>query len=128
MAAGLLAILMATGGHWFVLQTVAWGRMFVDFAQHDSLGTALVKTFDGQHPCRMCLQIRQGQQKEQQQGGRLPALKPEKLPELFCDARPVKVPLADVNPVAAPIFTEVPPTDFVESPPKPPPRPSAAAR
>ena len=57
-AACLVAVLAMCGGHWLVLQSVAWGRMIADFSQEDSIGTAIAKTFSGKHPCSMCLQIR----------------------------------------------------------------------
>ncbi|MEI2722890.1 MAG: hypothetical protein V9H26_04935 [Verrucomicrobiota bacterium] len=56
----LVALLGATGGHWGVLQTVAWTRMLANNLQTDSLETALTKTFDGKHPCGMCKAIDAG--------------------------------------------------------------------
>jgi len=35
------------GGHWLVLQSVAWTRMLADFSRQDSLPAAISKTFDG---------------------------------------------------------------------------------
>jgi hypothetical protein len=119
---GALAFLMMTGGQWFVLQSIAWARMIVVYAQQDSLYTALKKTFDGRHPCALCLQIRHGQQEEQQKGSQFPREKPEKMPELFCDARCIAVPLAPEANVDLPAFPLGRYSDFVESPPTPPPR------
>ena len=62
-----LSLVTAIGGHWFVLQSVAWVSMTVDFAQTDSLGVALRKTFDGEHPCKLCKVVRAGKQAEQKQ-------------------------------------------------------------
>jgi hypothetical protein len=45
----------------------------MDFAQTDSIGVALRKTFDGQHPCKLCKVVREGKQAEQKQ----PLLKAE---------------------------------------------------
>ena len=67
-----LAILGATNGHWAVLQTVAWTRMLADFSRTASFETAIVKTFDGQHPCKMCVQIKQGKDAENADGKDLP--------------------------------------------------------
>ncbi|GDY22441.1 hypothetical protein LBMAG56_37880 [Verrucomicrobiota bacterium] len=67
-----LAILGATNGHWAVLQTVAWTRMLCDFSRTGSLETAITKTFDGQHPCKMCVQIKQGKESENATGHDLP--------------------------------------------------------
>lgn len=110
-----------------MLQTIAWARMIVVYAQQDSLGTALKKTFDGQHPCALCRHIRQGQQEEQQKGGPLPREKPEQMPELFCDTRSITAPLAPEADVDPPAFPSEGYSDFQEPPPKPPPRPPAAA-
>lgn len=122
LVAWTLAVLIMTGGPWFVLQTIAWARMIVTYAQHDSLGTALTKTFDGRHPCALCLQIRHEQQEDQHKGGQLPSEKPEKMPELFCGARSITLPLAPEADFGPPAFRLDCYSDFVESPPKPPPR------
>ncbi len=53
------------GGHWAVLQSVAWAKMLVDYAQQDSLKVAVVKTFDGEHPCSLCHQVSEGRKQEQ---------------------------------------------------------------
>lgn len=123
----LLAVLMSAGGHWYVFQSVAWIRMFVLFAQNDSLAVALVKTFDGQHPCGLCLKIRQGEQQEKSQGESRPWLKPEKTPEYYCDLRLVCVPALPDLSVDAPEFVKDPYANHIESPPKPPPKMTAAA-
>ena len=53
----IVAFLAATGGHWAVLQTVAWTNMLADNLQTASITEALAKTFDGKHPCNMCKEI-----------------------------------------------------------------------
>ena len=53
----IVALLAATGGHWALLQTVAWTNMLADNLQTASLSEALSKTFDGKHPCNMCHEI-----------------------------------------------------------------------
>jgi len=114
------------GGHWFVLQSIAWGRMFVTFARHDSLAMALIETFDGRHPCRLCVQIQEGRQQEAQKSEKLPWDKPEKMPELFCEARRVALPPASTSLAVAPPVRLDFFYHFVESPPKPPPRAGVA--
>ena len=52
------------GGHWAVLQTVAWVGMAIDYAQTESLGTALDKTFSGEHPCDLCQVVTRGVNEE----------------------------------------------------------------
>lgn len=65
--AALLAILFASGGHWVVLQTVAFGSMVVRYSQEAPLREALAKTFDGKHPCPLCHAIQRGRQQEEKQ-------------------------------------------------------------
>jgi hypothetical protein len=60
----ILALLGATGGHWAVLQTIAWADMLATNLQTESVGAAITKTFDGAHPCKMCKQISAGKKAE----------------------------------------------------------------
>ena len=59
-----LALAGSIGLHWTVLQAVAWAGMIVSYSQEAPLGEAVVKTFDGQHPCKLCTQIAKGKQSE----------------------------------------------------------------
>jgi hypothetical protein len=52
-----LTLCSSIGGHWFCLQSVAWTRMIVTYSQHCSFGTAIARTFDGDHPCDLCKHI-----------------------------------------------------------------------
>ena len=61
-----IACLHLMGGHWLALQGVAWVTMLVDNSQESSLVDAVSKTFDGQHPCKMCKQISAGKKAEKQ--------------------------------------------------------------
>lgn len=40
------------------LQACAWTRMAVEYARRDGLSAAVAETFDGAHPCAMCLVLR----------------------------------------------------------------------
>ncbi len=71
----LLAALHLAGGHWGVLQVVAWAQMLRDYSQQSDVITAVKETFDGEHPCSMCLKITKGKNEEQQNQGALPAAK-----------------------------------------------------
>lgn len=62
----VLALLASVGGHWAVLQSVAWTQMLVERAGQESFARAVQTTFDGAHPCGLCKRIRDGKQKEQQ--------------------------------------------------------------
>ena len=63
----VVTLLCTVGAHWTILQSVAWMRMAVAFSQDASLGEALVKTFDGKHPCDLCKLVQQGKRSEQRQ-------------------------------------------------------------
>lgn len=120
--AGLLAMSMLFGGHWMVLQSVAWGRMLVDYSRGGSVAEAVSKTFSGQHPCSMCLKIQEGRQQEQEDQNNRPMLPWEKMPELFVDDTPVLIPVAPLATLAwvVPGLSMKP--QFIFALPKPPPR------
>lgn len=59
-----LALTSSIGLHWAFLQTVAWAGMIVCYSQEAPISEAVVKTFDGQHPCKLCKQIAKGKQSE----------------------------------------------------------------
>ena len=124
-AACLFALGVMNGGHWLALQSLAWGRMIVVFSQQDSLGTALAKTFSGRHPCALCLKVRAGWQQEQ--GQTAPCPKMEKDPEVLWKLCLVTAPPGPAAARDCPIFSPVCCSDFIDSPPKPPPRGQAAA-
>ena len=50
----ILVLLAGTGAHWGALQSVAWTRMLAGNLRTTSLVDAVVRTFDGQHPCSLC--------------------------------------------------------------------------
>ena len=59
MITKLIIVLMNTlGAHLAILQTVAWARMMAAYSRTESLKVTVQKTFDGEHPCAMCLKIR----------------------------------------------------------------------
>lgn len=58
------ALVFTLGGHWAVLQTVAWVGMTINYSAEDSLSTALSKTFDGDHPCNLCKVVKAGKKAE----------------------------------------------------------------
>lgn len=50
----LAAWLLATGSHWDLLQTFAWGRMIATSAQTMPLMSAVKKTFTPEAMCELC--------------------------------------------------------------------------
>jgi hypothetical protein len=81
------------------------------------------KTFSGKHPCSMCLKIRKGMQEDKQREEKLPWIKTEKMPEPLWELRCVTVPAAPTVARCERPFVPVLHTDFIDSPPSPPPRP-----
>ncbi len=67
----VVMILHMTGGHWMLLQTVAWSRMIVEYSRFSPMQVALKETFDGQHPCEMCKGIQKAKQTEKKQEAQL---------------------------------------------------------
>src|SRR6185295_12505017 len=61
------ALTCAIGGHWTLLQSVAWVTMAVNYSQTAPLNEALAKTFDGKHPCPICKLVTEGKKSERQQ-------------------------------------------------------------
>jgi hypothetical protein len=110
------ALILAVGGHWAVLQSVAWVTMAVEYSQTDSWEVALKKTFSGEKPCKLCLAVKEGKEQEQKQA----VLKIETKLDFVC-----LTPLAFVHPALP--FTVLSPSSDValpraEAPPVPPPR------
>lgn len=53
----IVALLAATGGHFALLQSIAWTSMLAEHMQAESFSQAVVQTFDGRHPCKLCCAI-----------------------------------------------------------------------
>ena len=60
----VVALACSLGLHWGLLQSVAWLSMLVSYAQEAPLKEAVVKTFDGKHPCPLCKEIAKSKQSE----------------------------------------------------------------
>jgi hypothetical protein len=61
----IVALIAAIGGHWAILQTVAWTTMLADNLRAGDFSQAVAKTFDGKHPCALCKAISAGKKAEQ---------------------------------------------------------------
>jgi hypothetical protein len=116
------AVFLMCGGHWWVLQSLAWSRMLVRYTRTDPLVTAVLKTFDGRHPCSLCLKVQEGWHEEQKQERKSPMLRLDKMPEGCWQLRQLTVPVQEVLPRGAIPFVTVFYSDFIDSPPVPPPR------
>jgi hypothetical protein len=111
-----LALFALTGGHWAVLQAIAWSQMLRDYSRNAPITEAIAKTFSGHSPCGMCTKISEERQKEE----RTPATaKSDKKAEIFlveiCDAlkRPESEDYSYLNP------GESAPIERYEAPPAP---------
>ena len=60
-----------------VLQSVAWTKMLVDYSRTEGIAAAVEKTFDGQHPCTLCMKVQttEHEQQEQQATSPVPDIK-----------------------------------------------------
>lgn len=55
---------LSLGVHWSLVQGVAWVTMFAGHVRTASVPEALARTFDGEHPCRICHVVREGRSAE----------------------------------------------------------------
>ncbi len=111
-----LLLALTLGLHWTVLQSVAWMSMLVDYSVEASFGEAVVKTFDGKHPCKLCIAVDEGKKSEREQK-QLKSL--DKADWLFTATTDVLVRPASL---IAPIPECLPLPSFGSAPPLPPPR------
>ena len=112
----IAALFLAIGGHWAVLQTVAWASMIVDYSREGALTEAMQKTFDGRHPCQICTEIQKNRQSEKKQESLLLAKKVE----LF-DQHIAKIVFPSDDSISLAISDSFSSARFL-APPVPPPR------
>ena len=60
-----LAMFSIAGGHWAVLQAIAWARMLGEYSRNASIEVAITKTFSGKYPCDLCRKIKESSQKQE---------------------------------------------------------------
>lgn len=60
----VLALTLTVGGHWILLQSAAWAGMLISYSKDSTLSEALLKTFDGNHPCKLCQMVQAGKRSE----------------------------------------------------------------
>ncbi len=111
-----LAMFSIAGGHWAVLQTVAWTGMVIEYSKDSPVATALIKTFSGKAPCKMCKTIEAGKEKE----SRLPAsVKADKKIDKFLARSARMVPLPTETRISYPADSDEASTARPASPPAP---------
>lgn len=118
-----VALAASIGLHWAAMQGVAWMGMFAEFSRTHSMGEAVSMTFDGRHPCALCLLVQDGAARDQgQQDDGAPATRHDFKLSLIWEV-PGTALLTGPSPERQP---HVPrrdrPTGRLEAPPVPPPR------
>jgi hypothetical protein len=118
-----IALFSIAGGHYAVLQTVAWTGMLVDYSRSAGLVEGVKQTFDGDHPCKMCLSIEETKREEQKQQLPLVSAKPLdlKATALVLPADFSRVPALSLSHASQ--SDRLPPS-CIEDLPTPPPKPS----
>ncbi len=112
----LAAFIFSCGGHWCVLQGVAWASMIHHYSQMVPLAEAVSMTFSGKYPCELCKAI-----EEKQESERLQFFGMEKHEKKFFPPMAVPATELHVASIHYPIFL----ISFqarTEPPPPPPPR------
>jgi hypothetical protein len=115
-AVTILALCCAIGLQWLALQSIAWTAMIVDFSRNASLCQAIVKTFDGAHPCSLCHVVNVGKNSEKKSDLQSPTRKID----MICAFRTASLlqPFVPVEYAAIDFSFE----RLRRSPPAPPPR------
>lgn len=75
----LAAFIHLSGGHYGILQCIAWSKMLVEYSSASGLIEGARKTFNGEKPCRMCRSIIAAKQQESEREEQAPATGAEKL-------------------------------------------------
>jgi hypothetical protein len=111
-----LAMFSLAGGHWAVLQTIAWARMLQEYSREATFALALKKTFGGEYPCNLCRKVEEGRQKEE----KAPATaKAEKKAEVFLFAGGVVAKAPPVQDASYPFPADVSVSLRFDPPPSP---------
>ena len=118
----LCALAVTLGAHWHVAQSIAWARMIVAYSRTNSFGEAWGKTFDGKHPCALCLKVRAGRQQEHEQQKKFPLPKSELNQDLLGQTNAAVVPSPPADWTEAIGFVPSILGDITHRPPIPPPR------
>ena len=62
-----ITLILLMQGPAMVLQEIAWLRMLTSYTQERGLQRGVAETFDGDHPCELCLKVKAIRQEEQRQ-------------------------------------------------------------
>jgi hypothetical protein len=78
-----LACFVLVGGHWWVFQGIAWGKMVYSFSAQAPISEAVQKTFSGHYRCSLCKKI--ASEKASQRKGPYQSRKSNKKGKLFLE-------------------------------------------
>jgi len=117
----LAAWLLATGSHWDLVQTFAWGRMIATYSRTMPLATAVRRTFSPETMCSICRAVADAKQRDAANNAVPGSKSPEKIllvcaPRALVFASPAPSCAGLVPAIAVPVSAERP------APPSPPPR------
>jgi len=118
----ILLLLQLAGGHWLVLQGVAWAKMFSADRETSSLTQRILQTVDPERPCSLCLSIREARSKEQEQNSSIQFSKTKI--ELVCGVRGVELVPPGYRPVSYPRINESQPLSWSGDVPHQVPKPT----
>ena len=93
----VLLVCLSLGMHWAVLQGVAWSGMFLSNLNQGSVTEAVEKTFDGEHPCLLCLAVKEGQKKEKDDSKPLTAKSVKKFEAVLVAEKRLVAPPAQIR-------------------------------
>lgn len=115
----LSAWLLATGSHWDLVQTFAWGRMIAAYSQSMPLSEAIKRTFTAENLCGVCEVVNDAKQGQDATGAGAGKLE-HKVQLAFATTPRVVM----VAPEPAPWLhvDTLPPHAPSQAPPTPPPR------
>lgn len=117
----LFAWLLATGSHWDLVQTFAWGRMIVGYARTMPLTEAVRRTFSPETMCPICRVVAAAKQEEDRDNPVAPTQGPREI-VLVCTPR-ARVFLAPAPQCVGRLAALSPPVSADRpAPPLPPPR------
>ena len=118
-----LAFFSIAGGHWAVLQSVAWAEMLHSYSQRSgSVAVAVEQTFDGQHPCELCQQIQVAKAKEHKESPTAPATKEDAKVKALVANSVLPALARTIEAISCPRAVFAPGSSRAEQPPTPPPR------
>jgi hypothetical protein len=93
----VLLTCLSLGMHWTVLQGVAWTGMFISNLNQVSVVEAVEKTFDGEHPCPLCLAVKEGQKQEKDDSKPLAAKSVKKFEAVLVAETRLVAPSAEIR-------------------------------